>query len=256
MDLELEGRRAIVTGGTRGIGLAIATRLAQEGASVAICGRGQEDLERGLAASGAAHGETVDVTDAAALTAFVAGTAERLGGLDLLVANVGGAAGGAALGDADADDWRATLDLNVVHTAVAARAAAPLMAGRRGAAMLFIASVSGFRPQPKAQYAAAKAAVIHLAASLGRELGPDGIRVNALSPGSILFEGGGWASRRDRDREAFDAWVAAEFPHGRLGTAEEVADVAAFLLSARASWVSGTNVVVDGAQNQPGMGGY
>ncbi len=87
-------------------------------------------------------------------------------------------------------------------------------------------------------------------------MGPGGIRVNALSPGSILFEGGSWARRRDADPEAFDRWLAAELPHGRLGTAEEVADVAAFLLSPRASWINGTNVVVDGAQNQPGMAGY
>ena len=112
------------------------------------------------------------------------------------------------------------------------------------------------RPQPRAQYAAAKAAEIHLAASLGRELGPDGIRVNALSPGSILFPGGGWdqpARRATRRRSA--QWVRDEFPLGRLGHAEEVADVACFLLSARASWISGTNVVVDGAPEPAGHGG-
>ncbi len=125
-----------------------------------------------------------------------------------------------------------------------------------GGAMVLIASISGFRPQPKAQYAAAKAAEIHLAVSLGRELGPDGIRVNALSPGSILFEGGSWARRRDADPDALAHFAEKEFPMKRLGTLEEVADVAAFLLSPRASWVNGTNVVVDGAQNQPGMGGY
>jgi 3-oxoacyl-[acyl-carrier protein] reductase len=121
---------------------------------------------------------------------------------------------------------------------------------------VLIASISGMRPQPRAQYAAAKAAEIHLAHTLARELGPDGIRVNALSPGSILFEGGGWARRREADPEGFDTWVGAEFPLGRLGSPKEVADVAAFLLSDRASWISGANVVVDGAQNQPGMAGY
>jgi 3-oxoacyl-[acyl-carrier protein] reductase len=136
------------------------------------------------------------------------------------------------------------------------RAALPHLRARGGGAALVVASISGMRPQPRSQYAAAKAAEIHLAHTLARELGPDRIRVNAVSPGSILFEGGSWAVRRESDPVAFAAWVAREFPLGRLGTPEEVADVAAFLLSDRASWVSGANVVVDGAQNQPGMGGY
>jgi 3-oxoacyl-[acyl-carrier protein] reductase len=202
------------------------------------------------------HGGAVDVTDAPSLARFVAEVGEALGGLELLVANAGGSAGGERLEDAEAHDWRTTFELNVVHAAVVARAAVPLMRAAGGGAMVFIASISGLRPQPRAQYAAAKAAEIHLAAALGRELGPDGIRVNAVSPGSILFEGGGWDHRRRNDPEAFERWVREEFPLGRLGTAEEVADVTAFLLSARASWISGTNVVVDGAQNQPGMAGW
>jgi 3-oxoacyl-[acyl-carrier protein] reductase len=260
MDLELTGRCALVTGATRGLGRAIAERLAGEGCALAICARDADEVERAaeaLRARGVAvHGGAVDVTDAPALERFVAEAGEALGGLDLLVANAGGAAGGPRLEDATADDWRTTFDLNVVHAAVVARAALPLMRAAGGGAMLFIASISGTRPQPRAQYAAAKAAEIHLAASLGRELGPDGIRVNALSPGSILFPGGGWDQRRTSDPEAFEQWVHDEFPHGRLGTAEEAADVACFLLSARASWISGTNVVVDGAQNQPGIAGW
>jgi 3-oxoacyl-[acyl-carrier protein] reductase len=261
MDLELTGKRALITGATRGIGRAIAERLAAEGCSIAICARDGEAVEDAAADLARAHGvtvhgEAVDVTDAAALEAFVAGAAGALGGLDLLVANAGGSAGGERLDDAGADDWRTTLDLNVVHAAVAARAATAPMRAAGGGAMVFVASISGTRPQPRAQYAAAKAAEIHLAASLARELGPDGIRVNALSPGSILFPGGGWDNRRRNDTEAFEAWVRGEFPLGRLGRAEEVADVACFLLSARASWISGANVVVDGAQNQPGMAGW
>src|SRR4051812_13349309 len=260
MDLELAGKRALVTGATRGIGRAIAERLAAEGCALAICARNGGEVERAageLRQNGAAvHGAAVDVTDAPALERFVAQAGDALGGLDLLVANAGGSAGGERLEDAAAEDWRTTFDLNVVHAAVAARAAVPLMRTAGGGAMVFIASISGLRPQPRAQYAAAKAAEIHLAASLARELGVDGIRVNALSPGSILFTGGGWDRRRRNDAEAFEQWVRAEFPLGRLGRADEVADVTCFLLSARASWISGTNVVVDGAQNQPGMAGW
>jgi 3-oxoacyl-[acyl-carrier protein] reductase len=153
-------------------------------------------------------------------------------------------------------DWATTFALNTGHAATLARAATPHLRARGGGALLLISSISGHRPQPRSQYAAAKAAMSHLAASLARELAGDGIRVNALSPGSILFPGGSWDRRREADPEALAAWVERELPFGRLGTLDEVADVAAFLLSARASWVSGADLVVDGAQNAPSMGGF
>jgi 3-oxoacyl-[acyl-carrier protein] reductase len=137
---------------------------------------------------------------------------------------------------------------------VLVRAALPHLRASDAASVLVIASVSGSKPQPRAQYAAAKAAEISMAASLARELAP--VRVNTLSPGSVLFEGGSWDRRRRETPEQFEAFVRSELPSGRLGTVPEVADVAAFLLSPRASWVSGTDVVVDGAQNAPGMGGF
>lgn len=260
MELGLDGKLAFVTGATRGIGRAIVLRLADEGCAVGLCARDADAVATAageLRALGrAAHGVAADVTDEASLTAAVDEVASALGGLDLVVANAGGAAGGSSLEETGAEDWQRTLALNVTHPAVLLRAALPHLRARGGGAALLIASVSGMKPQPRAQYAAAKAAEIHLAQTLARELGPDGIRVNALSPGSILFEGGGWATRREAEPEAFAAWVAREFPLGRLGTPKEVADVAAFLLSERASWVSGANVVVDGAQNQPGMAGF
>lgn len=260
MDLGLAGRRALVTGGTRGLGRAVVDRLVEEGCAVALCARSEDVVQQTLAelrGSGASVlGAAVDVTDEPALEAFVTASAAALGGLDLLVANAGGAVGGPGVGDSSAQEWRTTFDLNVVHAALAVQAALPHLAASDAASVVVIASISGSRPQPRPQYAAAKAAEISLAASLARELGPQGVRVNTVSPGSVLFEGGSWARRRDAEPEAFAAFVAREFPLGRLGTPQEVADVTAFLLSPRASWVSGTDVMVDGAQNAPGMGGY
>ncbi len=260
MDLQLSGLRALVTGGTRGIGAAIVDRLAEQGCAVAFCARDPEAVQQSLvqlrAAGVTTYGDAVDVTEASDLAMFVGAAAGALGGLDLVVATAGGGHGAPALADTSAHDWRETFDLNAVHAATLITAALPHLRRSEHASALVIASVSGSRPQPKAQYAAAKAAQISLARSLGRELGPDGIRVNSLSPGSTLFEGGSWAQRRDAHPEAFQAFIDTELPAGRLGTLDEIADVATFLLSPRASWVSGTDVVVDGAQNAPGMAGY
>ena len=256
MDLGLSGKRAIVTGGSRGIGRAIALGLAAEGCAVAIGSRDGDGVAAAVAElrdrGATAHGETIDVTHAEALEAFVASSAAALGGLDLLVANAGALSGGPRIAAIEASDWRYTFDINVTHPAIAARAAAPLMAQAGGGAMVFISSIAGMHPWTRPHYGAAKAAESHLAGSLARELAPRGIRVNAISPGSIMHPGSGW-ERAAADREAFDRWLEHELPFKRLGTDTEVADVACFLLSDRASWVTGVNLAVDGGQNPPNM---
>ena len=256
MNNNLSERAALVTGGSRGIGRAIVGRLAAEGCAVALCGRNAETLNATIAelrqGGTTAHGVVADVTVPGEVERFVEEAAAALGGADLLVANVGGSAGGSLL-DSTPEDWVQTFELNLFHAVRAIRAAVPHFERRGGGSVVTISSISGWKPAPRAQYGAAKAGEIFLAGALALELGPKRIRVNTVSPGSIMFPGGGWAARREREPEAFGAFESRELPWGRLGTPEEIADVVTFVLSERASWVNGANIAVDGAQGRPSM---
>jgi NAD(P)-dependent dehydrogenase (short-subunit alcohol dehydrogenase family) len=255
VQLNLDGRRALVTGGTRGIGRAIAESLAAEGCRLALCARDEQEVQAAADAIGA-RGSVVDVRVAGAVAAWVGEAARALGGVDLLVANVGGADGGGTLRDSSREEWVSSYDLNVGSAIEALRACVEPM-GRQGAgSAVFISSVSGSRPQPRSQYGTAKAGLDYAAAALARELGPSGIRVNAVAPGSIMFPGGGWDQVRQAQPERFAEFERSEFPLGRLGSAEEVARVVTFVLSDAGSWINGTTITVDGAQNAPSISGY
>jgi NAD(P)-dependent dehydrogenase (short-subunit alcohol dehydrogenase family) len=255
MDLGLLGHRALITGGSRGIGFAVAEALAAEGAAVGLVARDAA----GLAAAAdrlkprgvPVVTETADVTDTGALKRAVDAIATALGGLDHLVANAGGTVGRGNLTSAGDDDFTATFALNAGHAAEAIRAALPCLRAAGGGSVVIISSITGMRPAPRTAYAAAKAAEIHLAATAAQELAPAGIRVNAVSPGSIMFPGGGWDTFQRDNPEDFASFLATQFPFGRLGSLPEVADVVTFLLSARASWITGANVPVDGGQIYP-----
>lgn len=259
MDLGLTGKTALVTGGSRGIGRAVALRLAQEGCNVGICARTPPAVQataEDLRAEGVrATGIVADLVSPGEVERFVEEAAIELGSVDLLVANLGGAVGGGLL-DSTAEDWARTFDLNVLHAARAIRSCVPHMRRRGGGAAVVIASISGWKPAPRLQYGAAKAAEIYAATAFARELAPERIRVNAVSPGSIMIDGGGWDQYRQREPERFREFEQRDFPAGRLGTADEVADVVTFLLSDRACWVNGTNVCVDGAQSRPSASGW
>jgi 3-oxoacyl-[acyl-carrier protein] reductase len=256
VDLGLSGCRALITGGSRGIGFAVAEALAAEGAAVGLIARDADHLAaaaRRLRDRGPVTVATAaaDVTDTPALHDAVDAIAAELGGLDHLVANAGGTVGTGNLTSAGPDEFTATFALNAGHAAELIRSGLPHLRAAGGGAVVIISSITGMRPAPRTAYAAAKAAEIHLAATAAQELAPDRIRVNAVSPGSIMFPGGGWEAFGRQHPEDFAAFEATQFPFGRLGTPKEVAEVVAFLLSARASWISGANIPVDGAQIYP-----
>lgn len=245
MDLGLNGKRALVTGASRGIGRAIATTLAAEGCSVAICARGTDALEATAAelrAGGATvHAVPVDITDADALAGFVASTVDVLGGLDLVVHNA------AAMGIHGPEQWRASFKTDLMaFVGLAEAATGPLT--ESGGAIVVIATTSAIDVAPPSgarSYGALKAALIHHASALGQVLGPKGVRVNVVSPGPIEFPGGSWDRRRTEDPDFYEA-IRGRIPLGRLGTGNEVARAVAFLGSPAASFCVGSNLVVDG----------
>ena len=248
MDLEIRGKGAVVTGGSKGIGRAIALALADEGANLALCARGEESLAataEELQAKGVkVHAQTCDVADADALGAFLDASRDALGGIDILVNN----ASGFGISD-DETGWKAGFSVDMMAAVRASWKVIPWFEEAGGGAIVHISSTSGLEAGSPPAYAAAKAALMSHSKTLAAQLAAKGIRVNCVAPGSIEFPGGMWETIRKVNAPVYDS-ILSTIPSGRLGTPEEVANAVVFLASARASWISGVTLSVDGVQHK------
>jgi len=247
MELGLRGLKALVSGGTRGIGHGIVEALAAQDAAVAFCARtpahvAAVEAELRGRGHGAVHGAVADVADAPRLAAWTDRAAAAMGGLDAVVVNVSAAGGGGGV-----QGWRTSLETDLLGAVAMVEGALPHLARSSAASITVIASTAAIEvPDGAGPYHAMKAALVNLAAGWARSLGPRGIRVNSLSPGPVLYPGGFWQQMRERRPDQFHA-MQARIPLGRMVTVAEVAKAACFLASPSASGISGTNLVVDGA---------
>jgi 3-oxoacyl-[acyl-carrier protein] reductase len=259
MNLELADKIALITGSSRGLGLASAISLAREGCKVMLTARGADRLAHAVDvvcavadSADAVRSVTADLSTADGVAEAVEQTVTCFGGLDILINNMGLAKGAGLLETSDLE-WQDAFEQTLYPAIRASRLAVPHMRARGGGVIIMITSIWGRESGGRMTYNAVKAAETSLAKALAQQLAADQIRVLSIAPGSILFPGGSWHKRQQADPGGIAEFVNRDLPFGRFGRADEVGDVVAFMASRRASWVSGASIVVDGCQSKSNL---
>jgi len=251
MDLGLKGKNAIITGGSKGIGKSIARILAEEGANVAICARGEEALrtaEKEIAQLGVkVYAQPCDISNAQQLEAFLDAVKNEFGQVDILINNVSALSLGGAF-----EDWEQSINVDLMGSVRATKKVLPWMMQAGSGNIVFISSISGLEAGSPPAYAAAKAALISYSKTLAVQLAPKNIRVNTIAPGSVEFSGGLWELTKE-ENPSFYEMALGSIPSGRMGTPDEIGRVTAFMASPCASWVTGTCLAVDGGQHKSNL---
>ncbi len=251
MNLGLKGKNAIITGASKGIGKSIALTLAQEGVNVAICARGEKDLQKTkkelLEKGVKVFAQTCDIGKTKQLETFLDNVKAEFGTIDILINNVSAL----SLED-DYSDWEASINVDLLGSVKATRKVIPWMTDSGSGNIIFISSVSGLESGSPPAYAAAKAALISYSKTIAVQLAPKNIRVNTIAPGSVEFPGGLWEMAKNHNRPLYD-WALNSIPFGRLGKPDEIGKVVTFIASPCASWVTGTCLSVDGGQHKSNL---